>query len=422
MGLREAGDGAIARRGAPARRARAVVARRPFSSIAVVAATLVMALLAQALASGQFAPLRLGGVRDLPDTNGPVSGQQQQQQQQYPRIPTPVPGELDITQTTLTAIAGTSPSDVWVAGSATSGAHTQGVNTNALILHFDGSRWSSVANPSSDPINGMAMVAPGDGWAVAGSNILRYTNGAWQLYQTYPAGQANGSYLLGVSMSSPDDGWIIGSRPGDANGPGAGVLLHYTGAQWQPYTYPSFALNTTLLDISMLSPNDGWAVGNQYTSDTNSGVIAHYQDGAWTQVGTFSGANLLRVSAAGPNEAWAVGIGGPSSGIIVHCFGGVCRQVPSPTPNILSVVSSRSSSQTWIGGDGAVIFRRDGDSWTQRTPTYHQVSLTGLLAFSDRDGWAIGQSNGVSLPPGVAMFHCVNGVWQVYQLHVRVSG
>jgi hypothetical protein len=417
---REAGGGARSRIGVKARLARGAVARRPFSAIAAVAAALVFVLLAQSLASGQFAPLRLGGVRTIVN-NGAASGQQPQQQQ-YLRIPTPIPGELDPAQTQFSAIAGTSPSDVWVAGSASSGAYAQGVNAGAIILHFDGSRWSSVAIPSSDPITGMTMVAPGDGWAVAGGDILRYINGAWQLYQTYPSGQANGSYLNSISMSSPDDGWIIGSQPGNGNGPDAGILLHYTGGQWTPYASPSFALNTLLLDVSMYASNDGWAVGSEFTNDTNAGVIAHYQDGVWTQVGTFSGSNLLRVSAAGPDEAWAVGIGGPSAGIIVHCLDGVCQQVPSPTPNILSVITSRSTSEGWIGGDGAVIFRRDGSQWTQRNPTYHQVSLTGLLAFSDRDGWAIGQSSGFSLPPGAVMFHCVNGVWQVYQLHVRVSG
>jgi hypothetical protein len=300
---------------------------------------------------------------------------------------------------------------------------TQPVESGALILHFDGSRWTRVPTPSRFPIAAITMDAPGDGWALADTTILHYTGGAWQLFPTAAVTFGTGASLYHISMSSPDDGWIAGSQESSAQGGATSFLLHFQNGQWLPYQGGILNSIGYLNDLSMRSPNDGWATASTYTADSETGVVLHYQDGSWTAVGSgFPGATLSSVAAAGPNEAWAVGIGGPSAGIIVHCLDGVCQQVPSPTPNILSVITSRSTSEGWIGGDGAVIFRRDGSQWTQRSPTYHQVSLTGLLAFSDRDGWAIGQSSGVSLPPGAVMFHCVNGVWQVYQLHVRVSG
>lgn len=394
-----------------ARRALFVARRRPFSAVAVVCAALLLVLLGQSLATGHFAPLRLGGVRNVA-VNGQLGPSRSV------AFPTTAPGELDLTHSQFTSIAATSPSDIWLGGSTTTGSQTQHVNTSAVILHFDGSQWSSAPNPSPDPITGIAMLAPGDGWAVAGSAILRYSNGLWSLYQTYPGGSATGAYLTSISMDTPYDGWIVGALPNNGNG-ASSILLHYAGGQWTPYTRPSLALNSTLESVSMHTPGDGWAVGNQYVNGSSSAVVAHYQNGAWTQVGTFPGANLLRVSAAGPEEAWAVGIGGPTSGLLVHCLDNACQQIPSPSPNILGVVTAHSSARAWVGGDGAVIYSWDGNMWTQRSPTYHQVSLFGLLVFSDSDGWAIGQSNGTSLPPGVVVFRCVNGVWQVYQLHVR---
>lgn len=403
----EQGDRLMAR----ARGATVSLMRRPFSAVAVVGAALLLVLLATTLAAGDFAPLRLAGVRHVAN-NGASAGPQQPQ---YARLPTPVPGELNPMQANFMAIAGVSPSDVWVSG-AFAGS---GGGGEPFLLHFDGSRWSRVTTPLSQPMTSISMDAPDDGWAIAGTTILHYSGGAWQIVTDQPAGVPVGSYLSAISMDAPDDGWIVGSQPATGNGPGGSLLLHYADGQWTPYTRPSLALITTLYNVSMYAPNDGWAVGAQFATEGVTGVIAHYQDGAWTQMGTFGGANMLRVAAAGPDEAWAVGVGGPTSGILVHCVDGACQQVQSPTPNILSVVSARSPSQGWIGGDGAVIFGLQGGNWIQRTPTYHQVSLTGLLAFSDRDGWAIGQSNGVSLPPGAVMFRCVNGAWQVYQPHVR---
>ena len=391
-----------------ARRATATLRRRPFSAVAVVGAALLLVLLAHTLATGDFAPLRLGGVRHVAN-NGLATGPQQSQQSQYARLPTPVPGELNPMQAELDNISGTSPSDIWVSGL---------YNSGPFLLHFDGSQWTRAAIPLAQPISGLSMVAPDDGWAITGSAILHYTGGAWRIFTMHPPGVAPGSFLASLSMDAPDDGWITSSLPSTSNGPGGSLLLHYSGGQWTPYSGPSVALNSNLFNIDMYAPDDGWAVGNQYATDAVVGVIAHYQDGAWTQVGSFHGASLVRVAAAGPNEAWAVGVGGPTSGILVHCLDGSCQQADSPTPNILSVVSMRSSQEGWIGGDGAVIFHLQGGNWTQRAPTYHQVSLTGLLVFSDQDGWAIGQSNGTSLPPGAVMFRCVNGIWQVYQLRV----
>lgn len=406
----EQGDRLVGRE----RHATASLKRRPFSAVAVVGAAVVLILLAHTLATGDFAPLRLGGVRHGVN-NGVLVGPQQQQQPQNARLPAPIPGELNLQSARLTAIAGTSPSDIWLAGEYDGGS---GAGAQEFLLHYDGVQWSRAADQAQQSISDISMVAPDDGWAVAGSAILHYSGGAWQVFGQQPPGVAPGGYMQSVSMSSPDDGWIVGALPANGNSPVGSLLLHYTGGQWTPYTRPSLALNTNLFSVSMYAPNDGWAVGNQFTTDAVVGVVAHYQDGAWTQVGSLHGASLFRVAAAGPNEAWAVGVGGPTSGILVHCLDGSCQQVDSPTPNILSVVSEHTPDEGWIGGDGAVIFHRQGDLWTQRMPTYHQVSLVGLLAFSDVDGWAIGQSNGTSLPSGAVIFRCVNGTWQVYPLHV----
>ena len=70
-------------------------------------------------------------------------------------------------------------------------------------------------------------------------------------------------------MVSPNEGWVVGDTTGDDI---KTVILHYDKGQWSPsVTYNiEFEGNSGL---SMLSPNEGWAVFGKHT--------LHYQDGGW---------------------------------------------------------------------------------------------------------------------------------------------
>jgi photosystem II stability/assembly factor-like uncharacterized protein len=60
-------------------------------------------------------------------------------------------------------------------------------------------------------------------------------------------------------MVSPTDGWAVGE---------AGTILHYRDGSWSTVSSPI----KLLFSVAMISPTDGWAVGG-------SGTILHYSGG-----------------------------------------------------------------------------------------------------------------------------------------------
>lgn len=67
-------------------------------------------------------------------------------------------------------------------------------------------------------------------------------------------------------MVSASEGWALGFERGYS------LILHYTRAGgWAQVKTP---LHVAFKGISMTSPTDGWAVGQQ-------NAFIHYEDGAW---------------------------------------------------------------------------------------------------------------------------------------------
>lgn len=166
-----------------------------------------------------------------------------------------------------------------------------------------------------------------DGWAVGGNRIIHappsqdfsaaqgvlvhYHDGVW----TTPSERFPGIQLNSVSMISADDGWAVGWSllPYNAAtfGSGAAVLLHYTGGHWVNVDAPALA-NTHPSKIRMLSPDFGYIVGVVNSpSTTDAGVPAQhlglvvYQNGAWKAIRTPFAATsqVVMVSAS---EGWAL--------------------------------------------------------------------------------------------------------------------
>jgi len=123
-------------------------------------------------------------------------------------------------------------------------------------------------------------------------------------------------------------------------------------------TAPVTADDNRLHAVTMISANDGWAVGesNVFTSTgaVTSGLIEHWNGTAWTKAtspsGEPTGARLLAVSAVSTSDVWAVGA--------EHWDGTAWTLVPSPTI----------------------------------TTNNAQDSLTGGVALSSTDVWAVGQT------------------------------
>ncbi len=301
----------------------------------------------------------------------------------------------------LMSLAMVSANDVWAVGAD----YNQSAQSSlvSVFMHFDGVSWKRVPTTFAYPMASICMLPSGEGWAVGGNAILHYTGGRWVVDAVDHSGQYE--MLNAITMISADEGWAVGETT-DAQMPQA-LILHYLHGKWTRVSIAGSSSPSSLRAISMSSSVDGWIVGSDY-SGMESGIALHYSGGQWKRVEVGERGPLYGISALSPDEAWAVGASNPGTGpgFILHYSYGVWRVVPSPTPNILHAITMHSPSDGWIGGDGAAILHFDGTRWARVSPTIHQVGMLSVSVMG-YEGWATGSG---------VMLRLHNGVWAPYTL------
>lgn len=218
------------------------------------------------------------------------------------------------TITNLYSISMVSANDGWAVGADQFGG-------NAVILHYADGAWTvaslPVSNSATMSLYAVQMISARDGWAVGqdrtlGGVILRYDGSGWVLDAHIPGG-----LLRGVSFDSPSDGWAVGSD----SSPGAPLLMRYTDGRWQRVATPSDVSDSTLSNVWMTSADEGWAVGsanggNIYdvngTFTVTNVILLHFHHGRWTSVipPSVPGAEqttITSIAMVSPGEGWAVG-------------------------------------------------------------------------------------------------------------------
>lgn len=180
-------------------------------------------------------------------------------------------------------------------------------------------------------LDDMAMVAPGEGWAVgiltgqgigaAPTGVIYHlSQGKWtRLPQTYP-----GAELADIAMDSPTDGWAATSTGMMGTGDRA-LVLHYTGGQWRQVDVPALdqafkgppgtaGYDIQWLNLQLFGPDAGWMFALTNTlrnpNDPSSRevvIILRLEHGVWTPIPTplvKDSTEMFWLSAVSGNEAW----------------------------------------------------------------------------------------------------------------------
>ena len=213
-----------------------------------------------------------------------------------------------------------SPVEGWAVGGSGEMGYTQQANgtqgltsdtTAGVIMHFADGRWSIQATFPYANLYRVAMVSAAEGWAVgtqhlAGADgerplLLHYTNGTWS-DESSPLDilPARDSYIGVLSFSSPSDGWLVVSEYAGQDKMAAEhpVLLHYTGGRWTRVNLPTVPgrVATVINGLTMVSPQEGWAVGTDWLPPANGKLnasrigfqtpsrplILHFFHGVWS--------------------------------------------------------------------------------------------------------------------------------------------
>ena len=202
------------------------------------------------------------------------------------------------------------------------------------------------------------------------------------------------SNLNGLVLLSPTNGWAVGD---------SGTILHYDGFGWS--LVPS-GITADLFGISFgtpgsQNPSAGFAVGGSGT-----GTALACCSPSWFPIAgglTPPGAQKLQsVFELSATDAWAVD---SVSGGIWHWTGstelGGAWSLAATASAGLNSVFMTSSTDGWAVGAGGIIYHFTGGGWTPYTT--EGTSLNSVFMLSGTEGWAVGN--------GGTVYHFSSGTW-----------
>lgn len=277
--------------------------------------------------------------------------------------------------------------------------------------------WAAVVSPVNYTLTSVDLAFANDGWAVGyfqrapngmpeGAVILQWDGTFWNEWWSSESGLP----LMDMTMVSANDGWIVGS-------PYSSLTYRWDGDNWNSVPRP---LTDGLNSVAMVSANDGWAVGGggNCTSGGVRGIILRWNGDAWSESVNLPYRVLKAVSMVSANDGWAVGyycyFSGtpPSSGnsVILHWNGSNWNYVDSPTYQTLNSVDMVSTTDGWAVSDGGAILRWDGSHWSNvSSPT--SCALRSVSMVSSNDGWIVGGGGyGCPSQPSIIL-HWNGSVW-----------
>ncbi len=257
------------------------------------------------------------------------------------------------------------------------------------------SEWVRVGVPAPNIMSALAFPSATEGWAVGASGMmLHYHEGEWTAHES------EASDLLAIHMLDEQHGWAVGWY---------GMTMRYESGAWR-----RLDVNTSehLRGVWMTSPDEGWAVGSHsiicrcyrgewtvvrsplrpFAERSDMGFAPSISD-------TYGIADLHAIQMVSPHEGWAVG----ESGTILHYNGYHWEQIASPTDKTLQAVQMLAPDCGWAVGWQGTILKYDGDKW-QPAPCPNQAYYFGLHMTSATEGWAVGSTGNI--------IRCVAGKWR----------
>ncbi len=168
----------------------------------------------------------------------------------------------------LSGIAIVSSNDVWAVGQDYPGGGQQ----QTITEHWNGSQWSVVPspNPSSNILGAVAAVSTNDVWAVGqasnqcsgqyfrGQALIEHWNGTkWSI--TSSPRPAKASTLYGIAAASQNDVWAVGLN--GSRGKFSTLTEHWNGTQWSIVPSPNPGTKTDQFYAVASGGSDFWAVG-----------------------------------------------------------------------------------------------------------------------------------------------------------------
>jgi hypothetical protein len=240
------------------------------------------------------------------------------------KSPNPSSDPPNIPANALSAVSARSASDAWAVGT-----YDHNGVSDALVLHWNGTSWTQATTPAAPRytdygLTGVSAVSGSDAWAVgvqgvpsdggkSGTLILHWDGTAWSTVASPNPGSGT-NLLEGVDATSSSNAWAVGEdTSADAPGRSRTLVLHWNGTAWSAAASPNPGpLTNHLSAVSATSASDAWAVGSYWNSTgLHRSLILHWNGTTWSKThspnpGPLT-SRLFAVSARTGSDAWAVG-------------------------------------------------------------------------------------------------------------------
>lgn len=255
------------------------------------------------------------------------------------------------------------------------------VGAHGRIVHrYQGKETLHLSPDEDDALQAIAMLNRETGWIVGSQAILRYENQTWIEEPNY-SGQWYPT-LYDIQMVSPNEGWAVGQR-----------FVHYQNNQWQDVTEGDVHNRTFSLD--MLSPDEGWAVGTY-------GAIHHYTAAQWQPLDKVTENSLGAVDMVSPDEGWAIG----EYATILRYQQGEWQLVHQEIPpaELLEDTIGLPNGEGWAVGSQGKILHYSQQTW-QNVDSPTDTKLNGIDMVTPTEGWAVGWDG--------TIIHYTQNQWQL---------
>lgn len=310
---------------------------------------------------------------------------------------------------------GSSDDDIWGIGFAQGAPGLTYESLGHDLFHRQQGQWTTQPAPIAHPLSAIHGSSPSNVWATGqGGTLLHFDGQAWQ--RVLPQSFTAASPLYGVWGSSANDVWAVG--------PDAGVM-HSDGTGWTTSTAASGPMTavsgTGPQDVWAVGPNDvlhfdGQAWSDRHSSGVDGGFMFVFaaapevafgyhlsgwvyrwgSDAGWTQdrfvsknIGVPSVGSFL--TGSGPNDVYANALT-----YLAHFDGGTWGALQTQT-SLSPTFDLRTVGHLWSDGSGTLyaddtfrhVYRGDGVAIWQDIPELHGVQPMGIDGTGPNDVWVV---------------------------------